>query len=296
MKLSALRKGSTSSVKITIGKTTNITNRAGYDNQPAFTPDSKFVLYTSIRGDQQADIYRYSLREGISARVTTTPESEYSPAVTPDGKGISVVRVERDSTQRLWRFDLRGGSPRLVLDSVRRVGYYSWLDNTSVMLYIIGENGRDQTGAQVAPSSLFVGNTVTGKAEFAYKDIGRSLASIPGQSKGRRIGSFVLKLSEETSMIQAFDADRNASSALADVVVGSEDFAWTSVPSLLMASGTRLYHRSVAFSGGGAGASMRGVIWEEVFDFSTIIPNLKRITRLTVSPDGKKLAFAAELR
>jgi dipeptidyl aminopeptidase/acylaminoacyl peptidase len=278
---------SSKGTSIKIGKTTNITNRAGYDNQPAFTPDGKFVLYTSIRADNQADIYRYSLREGISGRVTTTPESEYSPAITPDGKSISVVRVERDSTQRLWKFDLRGMNPQLVLDSIRRVGYYAWLDKTKLMLFIIGENGT--------PPMLQTADTRTGRAEFAHKDIGRSLAAIPGQSKGRRIGSFTYKLSEETSMISAFDADTKSASPVADVIAGSEDFAWTTAPTLLMARGTKLYHRAVKTITGGTSGSMRGGMWEEVMDFSTI-PGIDNITRLAFSPDGKRLAFVATMK
>ncbi len=35
----------------TIGKPVNITSRPGYDNQPAFTPDSRSILFTSIHED-----------------------------------------------------------------------------------------------------------------------------------------------------------------------------------------------------------------------------------------------------
>src|SRR5437016_12697533 len=52
----------------------NITNRPGYDNQPAF--DGSAILYTSIRGGQ-ADIWRFE--NGKSTQVTATPESEYRP-------------------------------------------------------------------------------------------------------------------------------------------------------------------------------------------------------------------------
>ncbi|HEY2163027.1 MAG TPA: hypothetical protein VGH04_03515, partial [Gemmatimonadaceae bacterium] len=61
-----------------IGKAVNVTSRPGYDNQPAFTPDSKSMLFTSIHEDGQSDIYRYDLGTKTIARVTSTPESEYS--------------------------------------------------------------------------------------------------------------------------------------------------------------------------------------------------------------------------
>src|ERR1044071_6706481 len=95
-----------------VGEPLNVTARAGYDNQPFFSPDGRSLYYTSARGGQ-SDIYRYDFAGKASAQVTATPESEYSPTVMPDGKHLSVVRVERDSTQRLWAFTLDRKSTRL---------------------------------------------------------------------------------------------------------------------------------------------------------------------------------------
>ena len=66
-------------VRLGDGPAANITNWTGYDNQPFFLPDGRSLLYTSIREDGQADIYRYDLGSGLSVRLTATPESEYSP-------------------------------------------------------------------------------------------------------------------------------------------------------------------------------------------------------------------------
>ena len=54
----------------------NITARAGYDNQPFFSPDGRSLYYTSQR-EGQTDIYRYDLGAGMTV-------GEYS---------FSVVRV-----------------------------------------------------------------------------------------------------------------------------------------------------------------------------------------------------------
>src|SRR5262245_60163909 len=97
--------------QLVLGKPVNITNRDGYDNQPSFLPDGKSLLFTSIRENNQADIYRYELVTQKTERVTNTSESEYSPTVTPDQKFFSTIRVEADRTQRLWKFPLRGGEP-----------------------------------------------------------------------------------------------------------------------------------------------------------------------------------------
>src|SRR5919197_1980573 len=50
----------------------NITNRPGYDNQPAWDGNDR-LLYTSMQGGQ-ADIYEIDFRTSSSNRVTATPE------------------------------------------------------------------------------------------------------------------------------------------------------------------------------------------------------------------------------
>ncbi|HKW46060.1 MAG TPA: hypothetical protein VJN70_01390, partial [Gemmatimonadaceae bacterium] len=124
--------------KITVGTPLNVTNRPGYDNQPSFTPDSRAILFTSVRGDAQADIYRYELRTKATSRVTTTPESEYSATVFGDGSRFSAIRVEADSTQRLWSFRLDGSDPRVVFESIKPVGYHAWVDSTTVAMFTLG--------------------------------------------------------------------------------------------------------------------------------------------------------------
>ncbi|HEX9653367.1 MAG TPA: hypothetical protein VGA99_06630, partial [bacterium] len=78
------------------GTPVNLTNRPGYDNQPFFVDDN-ILLYTSIREDNQADIYRFDLQTDSGTRLTATSESEYSPMTMPGSEFFSVVRVEADS-------------------------------------------------------------------------------------------------------------------------------------------------------------------------------------------------------
>src|SRR5262245_688827 len=159
-----------SSGALTIGRPANITNSPGYDNQPAFTPDGQSILFTSIRGGTQTDIYRYAIASGVTTRVTNTPESEYSPTVTPDRAHISVIRVEADGTQRLWQFTMDGGSPRLMLQDVKPVGYHAWADAKTLVLFVLG-----------SPSTLQIADTTTGRAEIVTRDVGRSIQPIPSR-------------------------------------------------------------------------------------------------------------------
>ena len=124
---------------VTVGTPLNITDRAGYDNQPSFTSDGTGVFFTSVREDAQADIYRYDVRTKATTRVTSTaPESEYSATPVDADRAISVVRVERDSTQRLWRFPLDRSAPSVILERVRPVGYHAWANEHTLALFVLG--------------------------------------------------------------------------------------------------------------------------------------------------------------
>ncbi|MDQ3389291.1 MAG: hypothetical protein M3483_07290 [Gemmatimonadota bacterium] len=249
--------------RIDIGATVNITRRPGYDNQPSFTPDGAAVLFTSRREDGQADIYRFDIASGVTTRVTTTPESEYSPTMTPSGEGISVVRVEADSTQRLWEFPVGGGDPSLILPEVRPVGYHAWLDAGTLALFVLG-----------SPPTLQVAERVSGRAEVAAANIGRSLHRVPG----RGTASYVDKGDAEEWWIVELDPLTRRNTRLVRTLPDVEDYTWTPWGEILMARGSTIFR----WSPGAVG-------WEAVADLAG--PDIAAITRLAVSPAGDRLAL-----
>jgi hypothetical protein len=118
----------------------NITHRKGYDNQPCFSPDGKYLLFTSDRTDlKQMDTYKYDLITKKISPITHTPTSEYSPTFMPDGKNISVVMVEKDSTQRLWMYSLAGDKPACILPKIDSIGYHCWMNKDTLAVFIITE-------------------------------------------------------------------------------------------------------------------------------------------------------------
>jgi hypothetical protein len=253
------------------GRPVNITNRAGYDNQPSFLPGGQSILYTSQREGEQTDIYRYDFKTGQSARLTATPEGEYSPALMPGGKFFSVIRVEADKTQRLWKFPLAGGAPALVLPNLKPVGYHLWLDARTLALFILGVDGRPNT-LQLAPTDNSFLDTI-------HVNIGRSLHLIPR----RNAFSFVHKISPDEWLIKAFDLKTKRSTMLARTLPASEDLAWTPDGTILMAQDAKLYRLDPA------APTPR---WQLVADFSAA--GLKKITRLALSPKADRLALVAQ--
>jgi len=250
-----------------VGSPVNITRRTGYDNQPLFTPDGTGLLYTSIREDKQADIYRYDLETKASSRFTVTPESEYSPTVTPDRRFFSVIRVETDSSQRLWKFPLAGGSPALVLEMIKPVGYHVWVDAQTLVLFILG-----------TPNTLQRVAVPTQQAETITTNVGRSLQVIPS----KHAVSFVHKLAKDEWTIKTLDMKSRQVTPIVKTLHGSEDHAWTRGGILLMAQGSKLFKYEPG----------RDRDWTELADFSG--QGVKGITRLAVSPAGNRIALVAE--
>ena len=254
--------------RVSVGVPVNVTARPGYDNQPFFLPDGRAFVYTSIREDSQADIYRYDIDTKTSVRLTATRESEYSPTLLPDGSGFSVVRVEADSTQRLWAFDLAGSRPRLVLDSIKPVGYHAWGDAHTLVLFVLGSPSTLQIADAGFPST---------RGEVFAKDIGRSLQRIPGRASV----SFVQRDSVAGNTLEELDIGRRRVRELTKTPPGADFFAWTPDGIVLSASGTTLYQWDLR----------RGGAWEKVADLAAA--GLSNVTRLAVSPQGDRLAIVA---
>ena len=258
--------------RMAVGRAVNATARAGYDNQPAFTRDGRAILFTSIREDAQADIYRYDLGTRTITPVTATPESEYSATPLADGTAFSAVQVEADSTQRLWRIALASGpSPSVLLPAVKPVGYHAWVDDSTLAMFVLGD-----------PATLQVAGVRSAGATTYARDIGRGLQPVPGV----RGFVFVQRDGEDMYLEEIRFIGGGAGSGtfaqrrLARTLKGQDFFAIAPSGELLAASGTALYRwsRDCRTNDG----------WEKVAELG---PGVRNVTRLAVSPDGKWLAF-----
>lgn len=251
--------------RLSVGRPVNVTSRAGYDNQPAFTRDGAQLLFTSVREDAQADIWRVSVNGGAPARVTATPESEYSATPMPGGAGISVIRVERDSTQRLWRFDDDGGSPELVLRALRPVGYHLWVGAATLGTFVLGSRGL--------PNALVLVDARTEHADTLARGIGRALARVPG-----RDAFTFLQEGTDTSWISEVDVRTHAVRRIVPAPARADYHVWTVGGHLLTAVGSRIL-------------VLVGDRWDVLADFAPL--GVNGITRLALSPAGDRIAFVA---
>lgn len=249
--------------RLATGTLTNLTARPGYDNQPAFTPDGRTLLYSTIGADGHADACRIDLASRERTCRATTPESEYSPAVAPMG-GVSVVRVERDSTQRLWWFPEGGGEPEVLFPALKPVGYYAWVDADRVVAFVLG-----------TPPTLQAANRRSGRADTVATDVGRAVQRMPdgGISFQQRDG--------DGWLIRRYDPATGQTTTLTRALPGSDFHAWMPDGALLMARGDELFRWRA-----------EAPAWQLVAAFAA--DGIRQISRLAVSPDGRLLAFVAE--
>lgn len=247
----------------------NISNNEGYDNQPSFTEDGTSILFTSMR-DGQTDIARYDIANGIRMWITDTPVNEYSPSpYYGKKKYFTCVRSENDE-QYLYKYSYKKNAPVVLIPNLN-VGYYVWFNKNIVITYVLGDI-----------ESIQVSN-------FKYKikypiaqDIGRSLNKIPNPfSIGKDKISFISK-SYGNPEIYEIDPLNSESTYLIDPVVGSEDLTWTIDGAILMAKDEVIYKFHP-----GKDNSWKAILIESEFP-------IKNITRLTISPDGKKIAIVAD--
>lgn len=245
----------------------NVTNRPGYDNQPAFTPDGRALFYVAAVDTTQTEIFRYDLATRAIERVTRTEGvSEFSPTVIPGQPAFSAIHEERGK-QHLWRYRLDGTPIGPLFATAEPVGYHAWVDERAVVMFILGN-----------PPTLRVGDAVRGWLRVLAERPGRSIHRIPGA----QAISFVRKVSEGEWWIERLDPRTGTSERIVRTRPGREDYAWTPAGEILMSEGPALF-RWTAASG-----------WTHVHTMT--VAGAGDLSRLAVSPDGQRIALVAAQR
>lgn len=240
----------------------NLTNRPGYDNQPFFTPAGDLLFVQMENG--RTDLWRWNAGSNRSTRVTETPEQgEYSPTPIPESNGgISYIRSPDDTSGRLWRMPQAGAAPEIVFADIGPVGYHAWFDAEHVALWLLQD-----------PSVLQLVELATEETQALATGVGRSPQSVPN----RRAVSFT-RATDDGRVVEMYDLDLARTEALALLPEGGDFHTWTPDGVLLCSAGSRVF-------------AWRDGNWQQVVDLADLGLTL---SRLTVSPDGTRLALVAE--
>lgn len=245
----------------TIKNPVNISNQSGYDNQPSFTENGASILFTSFR-DGQADIAIYDLEHQHRSWLTNTPENEISPMAYPGKKKLfTCIRSDNKENQRLYTYSFKGNEPEVLIGDVK-IAYYSWFDKNTLVTYELGDM-----------DAMYVNNF---KLKIKYplqQNTGRSFQRKPGTV----LLGFISEIHEEPE-IYSMDIKTSKLTYLADALEESIDIAFTNNGNILMARDNKIYKFRPE----------EDKEWKNV-PIESELP-LKNITRLAISPDGKKIA------
>ena len=242
---------------ITLSNPKNITNRKGYDNQPFFHPDKPIIYFSSFNAEGRSEIKAFDFKSKTTSQFTQTQEREYSPTVTPDKRFISCIIQRDNGGQDLGKFPKEGGSATILIDNLI-VGYHAWISPSEIVVFVLGE-----------PNTLRVYDLVARTDTIVAQNIGRAIHKIPRQEKI----SFVDKNSEPWTIKSFRDAKIEN---IAPTLPAREDLAWTPDGKIIMSDGRQFFDYDTKQNGK----------WHMFFS-----SELKGVTRMAVSANGKKIAF-----
>jgi len=245
-----------------------ISSHKGYNNQPCFiNKDADILFAADVMSDNKTHICNYNISSKKTERLGITNTSEYSPNLLPDKKDFSVVMVEEDSMQRVWVFNLPKGDNKFCLSQqTDSIGYYTWLGKDSILYYKLTK-----------PHSLHALNTKTSEDVWLCDNPTRSFKKIDATSF-----YYVIHTEKQNTIYVYNIRTKKASEFALDNNAANQDYNWHPVLGLLKSEEGKLFRYSKDTK-----------VWVELADFSSF--GIKKITRFTISENGKYIALVSNL-
>jgi dipeptidyl aminopeptidase/acylaminoacyl peptidase len=261
--------------RVRVGTPVRITTAGGWNMQPAFSPDGRTLLYTSVRGraDARSQVFAYDLARGVERQVTRTAENENSPTIEPDGRTFVAVRWNPETLfteYGPWRYSLEGEPLQPLLPHPDTVGYFHRLDENTFALMRPGET------FSVALHDLRTGSTHV---------VAHPSAPLPPRPiPGTRAFSFTRTDDAGAHRIVRVEFPSGLTRDIGPTLPGRTSHVWTPRGTLLMARGNALHARRPG----------SGEEWLEVARFDA--PELQQVTAYAVSPAGDRVVLLSPLR
>ncbi|GHC53061.1 hypothetical protein [Ulvibacter litoralis] len=245
----------------------NISNDAGYDNQPSFVGNSE-VLFAG-NNTNQTDITTYSIATKTKNNFyKSTPGGEYSPKMVPNKTNVvSAVRLDPDGLQRLYFYEKGFKNPSEAIKGLQ-VAYYDYYDDNTLVASVLRDDELD----------LVVSKLKSQKTDTLVTNVGRSISKVPNSNTI----SYTLANKDKNQELFLLNMETYESFFVCQLPVGIQDYAWLNDSQILIGSNSKIYLYDTFLN----------EEWSEVADLSE--DNITNITRLAVSPNQNYIAIVAE--
>ena len=121
------------------GALRRLTNHYAIDTEPTWSPDGRWIYFTSDRGGGP-QIYRVASRGGSLSRMTWEGSYNARASVSPDGKQLAFVHGGKG--YRIAVLDLESEQLRIVTDGPQNESP-SFAPNGRMIIYTTRSGGRD---------------------------------------------------------------------------------------------------------------------------------------------------------
>lgn len=244
----------------------NVSNNEGYDNQPSFISNETLVFAGNNNG--QTDISEYNLNSKIKTWVNQETEGgEYSPQKFPSNDDIAAVRLDKDGKQRLYRYDSETGKSSEIIEDLE-VAYFAFYNDDLILATVLADDKLD----------LVMINLTNKTVETLFRNAGRTLQRIPKTS----YMSYSLINEDRNLDVYMLDMNSKENYFVSELPIGIQDYVWINDTQILVGSGNKLYMYD----------TLGEPEWNRVASLEDY--GIKNITRMAISPNGKKIALVVE--
>lgn len=243
----------------------NITNNAGYDNQPSFSIDNRSILFTSNRNGKDTNIYEYFLADGKTEQLTASEDNEYT-AKDFDGKTINFIREGKTQEMTIYKFDRQTKQESPALKIKEPIAYYAFNSKGDALVWV-----RYAFFIHWVNSEKNINRFVTDYAQPSTPQL------IPNSDNF----SFIKRLPNDELWIYEFNPTNQAVRPIVQPKDSKITYCWLPDGSLLTGSGTKLFKFD----------EKKDKRWVEIADLASF--GIKDIGRVAISSDGKNLALVS---
>jgi len=114
---------------------TPLPNVYGGDFDPAWSPDGRYIAFSSLRNVGRPRIYLLDLQDGSVKRLSETYSFDWQPAWSPDGNKIAFVTTQKGPVQ-IWIMDLDGTNQEIYSRSASAINTHPiWSLDGEVILF-----------------------------------------------------------------------------------------------------------------------------------------------------------------